>query len=146
MLFSVSRNEINWNFIYDVIFFSRRPDFSTVNNLKKSGRKTVDSDCFPFLLYRGIVFSGRIRAELALVPVCSWMIRGISTNFPVLGSGRNIQVPGTDNSGRNTASMFRWFFRPFPAGNAPEPAGTSRKISRFRRVPAGSVLRNERPG
>ena len=146
MLFSVSRNEINWNFIYDVIFFSRRPDFSTVNNLKKSGRKTVDSDCFPLLLYRSIVFPGWIRAELAIVPVGSWMIRGISMKFPVCGSFRNIQVPGTDNSGRNTASMFRWFFRPETAGNTPETAGRSRKNSRFRRVPAGSGPRNERPG
>ncbi len=49
-------------------------------------------------------------------------------------------------SGRNTASTFRVFFRQFPAGKTPEPAGIDRKKHGFRQVPAGSGGRNHRPG
>ena len=72
--------------------------------------------------------------------------RPISCIFPVTGYSRKRTVPGTEFSRGNTASMFRVYFRPVPAGNQPEPAGIRGKKRRFLRDPSGSVGGKHRPG
>jgi hypothetical protein len=66
--------------------------------------------------------------------------------FPVAGICGMAPVPGTVNSGRNTASDFRVFFRQVPFESLPETAGIRWNIPRILEVPVGSARRNDRPG
>jgi hypothetical protein len=47
----------------------------------------------------------------------------VSVFFPVSGNTRNLTVPVRENSGGNTASIFRIFFRPVPLQSDLETAG-----------------------
>ncbi len=66
--------------------------------------------------------------------------------FPVAGICGKAPVSGTVNSGRNTASGFRVFFRQVPFESLPETAGIRWNIPRILEVPVGSARRNDRPG
>jgi len=66
--------------------------------------------------------------------------------IPSNGMIRNSMDPIRYFPARNTAPIFRIFFRTFPMGSMREPTGMDRKKHRFRQVPAGSGGRNHRPG
>ena len=127
------------------------------------GRKSVDSfnGFRPFLTgmqWNWREITGKIQRNPVpnTVAVFRWFpgwIRWISCWIPARNTisfrcySRAMDLKGSrlGSSIRHTASTSE-FFRPFPAGNTPEPAGIDRKMLRFRQVPAGSGGRNHRPG
>ncbi len=64
----------------------------------------------------------------------------VSVLFPVSGNTRMVTVPVRRNSGGNTASIFRIFFRPVPLQSGLETAGINGVSCRISPDPdAGSI-------
>jgi hypothetical protein len=64
----------------------------------------------------------------------------VSVLFPVRGNTQMVTVPVRGNSGGNTASIFRMFFRPVPLQSYLETAGINRVSCRISPDPdAGSI-------
>jgi len=101
----------------------------------------------------GWVVDGRICSRFRSIPegYCEIPLliqqdMSVSVLFPVSGNIRMVTVPVRWNSGGNTASIFRIFFRPVPLQSGLETAGISGNKQRFLQDPAGSGCGKHRPG